>query len=188
MMYIIFISACAYLPERTVATDNKNDISKVPDHYFSAIGAARKGETDKAIKLLTGITEKNPVFSPAYTNLGLQYLQTKKYKQAEKSLKKALDINYNDAIAYNHLGIIMRIKGDFSNAKDMYQHAIRSNANYANAHLNLGILLDLYMHELVDALQHYKNYQSLTNNSDKVVGKWIIDIERQIKLAKGHLY
>ena len=155
--------------------------SKTPENYGSAIAAAKKGKTTRAIKLLSEITQKTPQFSPAFTNLGLQYLQSKKYRQSEQAFKKAIELNPNDSIAYNHLGIIMRMKGQFSDAQNMYQQAIKSNAKYANAHLNLGILLDMYLYELPDALQHYRNYQTLTNNNDQLVGKWIIDIERRIK-------
>jgi len=181
---ILSLSACAYTPGKTTSANNKKDIIKTPANYSSAITAAKNGKTNKAIKLLTEITKRSPKFSPAYTNLGLQYLQNRKHKKAENALKKAVKLNADDAIAYNHLGIIMRMKGDFSNARNMYQHAIKSNTRYANAHLNLGILLDIYMYELADALQHYKNYQTLTHNNDKLVGKWIIDIERRIRSAK----
>ena len=152
-----------------------------PQHYESAITAAMEGKTEKAIKLFSGIVEKHPDFSPAYTNLGLQYLKNKKYGIAEKTLIKAIVLNSRDAIAYNHIGIIMRIRGDFDEAHSMYLKAIKYNSKYANAHLNLGILLDMYLQKLPDALTHYKNYQTLTKNNDKLVGKWIIDIEHRIK-------
>jgi len=177
------LSACSYIPGKNDAADAAYKVtsSKAPQNYSSAIAAAKNGKTSKAIKLLTEITNKNPDFAPAYTNLGLQYLQNKKNSQAEDAFKKAVKLNPADAIAYNHLGIIMRMKGDFSDARNMYQQALNSNLNYANAHLNLGILLDMYLYELSDALIHYKHYQSLTNNNDKLVGKWIIDIKRRIQ-------
>lgn len=176
------VSACGYMPGKSSSTEDRKTISlKAPENYSSAVAAAKSGKTSKAIKLLTEITMKNPDFSPAYTNLGLQYLQKKKNASAEDALKKAVKLNPDDAIAYNHLGILLRMKGNFSDAKNMYQQAIKSNSDYANAHLNLGILLDMYLYDLSDALKHYKYYQSLTNNSDKLVGKWIIDLERRIQ-------
>jgi len=176
------LSACSYMPGKNDAVvADKVISSKAPKNYSSAVASAKNGKTRKAIKLLIEITNKNPDFAPAYTNLGLQYLQSKKISQAEDAFKKAVKLNPTDAIAYNHLGIIMRMKGDFTDARNMYQQALNSNLNYANAHLNLGILLDMYLYELSDALKHYKYYQSLTNNNDKLVGKWIIDIKRRIQ-------
>ena len=181
---ILALHACAFMPGKTAPTVNTNDIKIAPQNYHSAISAAKKGKTRTAIKLLTEITKNNPDFSPAYTNLGLQQLKNNKHKQAEITLKKAVKINKSDAVAYNHLGIIMRMKGEFSNAQSMYQQAIKSDSSYANAHLNLGILLDIYLYELADALEHYNSYQTLTNNNDKLVSKWIIDIKRRIESAK----
>jgi len=181
---VLFLSACSSMPGKSKTDGDKNASAKTPANYSSAVAAAKSGKTSKAIKLLTAITKTNPDFSPAYTNLGLQYLRNKKRNKAENALKTAVKLNPGDAIAYNHLGIILRMKGDFSNAKNMYQQAINSNSDYANAHLNLGILLDMYLYELTDALDHYESYQSLTKNSDKLVSKWIIDIKRRIKSSK----
>ena len=63
----------------------------------------------------------------------------------------------------------------------MYLQAIKHKSDYAIAYLNLGILYDLYLQELNDALDHYKQYQTMTNNNDKLVDKWIIDLEHRIK-------
>ena len=58
--------------------------------------------------------------------------------------------------------------------------AISHNSDYANAHLNIAVLFDIYLYDLDRAMQHYKMYQSLTNASDELVGKWVVDLERQI--------
>jgi lipoprotein NlpI len=55
--------------------------------------------------------------------------------------------------------------------------------NYAYAHLNYGILLDLYLGELENALAHYQKFQQLTPEEDKEVTKWIVDLERRIERA-----
>ena len=163
---------------------NTQVTQKIPENYQSAVTAAKQGDIDQAITRLNSIIKTSPVFSPAYTNLGLQYLKNKQLKEAETTFKKAIELNSSDAVAYNHIAIIMRHRGDFSDALKMYRLAIESDPEYANAHLNLGILQDMYMHELPDALQQYMRYQELTNDKDKLVAKWIIDIERRIKQDK----
>ena len=52
---------------------------------------------------------------------------------------------------------------------------------YAGAYLNLGILFDIYLQDLVKALQEYEKYQSLTQQEDSQVAGWIVDIQRRIK-------
>ncbi|TNF35859.1 MAG: tetratricopeptide repeat protein [Gammaproteobacteria bacterium] len=74
-----------------------------------------------------------------------------------------------------------REKGEFNESRTMYQNAIKLKSDYAIAHLNLGILYDLYLHDLQQALEQYQNYQKMTNNNDKLVDKWIIDLEQRIK-------
>ena len=62
----------------------------------------------------------------------------------------------------------------------MYLASIDQSAGYANAHLNIAVLFDIYLYDLDQAMGHYKKYQSLTNNSDKLVAKWVVDLERRI--------
>jgi len=177
------LSACAGFSSFSSNEEAKPKI-RLPGNYNAAILAAKNGHTKEAIRLLSTITKTHPRFSHAHTNLGLQYLKSKKQGNAEKSLRAAISLNSKDAIAYNHLGIILRQQGKFSDAKDMYTNAIKSKNNYANAHLNLGILYDMYLYELPQALEHYQSYQTITNNSDKLVSKWIIDLERRIAADK----
>ena len=86
-----------------------------------------------------------------------------------------------DAVAYNHLGILQRRKGQFEEALMAYQRAIEIDVKYARAHLNLGILFDLYLQDLEKALAQYRVYQTLTDEQDKQVAGWIVDIERRLK-------
>ena len=174
---------CAQLQTTTdePAASEKPAAVVAPKGYNEAMTAAKKGNSKSAIKLLTQVTVEYPDFSIAHTNLGLQYLSKGKITAAEQSLRKAISVNSKDAIAYNHLGVILRKHGKFTEARDMYIKAIENQSNYANAHLNLGILYDIYLYELSSALEHYKIYQEITNDNDKLVSKWIIDLERRIK-------
>ena len=181
ILYTVLLQACAYMPGTTSVSTPNIDAVVAPEGFNSAISAAKNSQTDAAIKQLISITLQHQMFAPAHTNLGLQYLKQKKYTLAENALNKAISLNSNEATAYNHLGVISRIKGDFEQAESMYRQAINSRSEYANAHLNLGILLDMYMHQLPEALEHYQSYQSITKDSDALVAKWIIDIQRRIK-------
>ena len=73
----------------------------------------------------------------------------------------------------------------FEEARDNYEKALKIDPNYAYAHLNYGILLDLYLGELDNALDHYQTYQKLAPEEDKEVEKWIVDLERRIKRASN---
>jgi len=45
-------------------------------------------------------------------------------------------------------------------------------------------LYDLYLHQSERALAHYREYQILSGSADKLVSKWIIDLERRVKAGK----
>jgi tetratricopeptide (TPR) repeat protein len=140
--------------------------------------------TRLAIELLEQVRISAPELEHVFTNLGLAYFKQKNYDNAELAFQQAIDSNPNDAIAYNHLGIIKRLQGEFDSARQTYQKAIQIDNRYASAYLNLGILYDIYLQDLEKALQQYKKYQALTSDESNSVGKWIVDIQRQLKTAK----
>ena len=181
---LIMLSSCAILGGGEPAAPKADDWDKVPKTYVEGLKAARSGNAKQAIQLLEATTKTHPAFSPAYTNLGLQQLKLKKLDEAEVSLKKSIELKPKKSISYQHLGVVYRLKGEFSDAKEMYNKALDIDSDYADAHLNLGILMDMYLYEFESALRHYEKYQSLAEKKDKDVAKWIIDIKRRIAKNK----
>jgi len=183
---LISLSSCAILSEtgQPAAAPKADDWDKVPKTYIDGLKAARKGDSKAAISLLKLTTESHPDFSPAYINLGLQQLKLQQLAVAELSLKKSVELKPDNEVAYQHLGVLYRLQGEFSKAQEMYKKALDLNSDYAEAHLNLGILLDMYLYDFEEALEHYEAYQSLLENKDKDVTKWIIDLKRRIAKNK----
>ncbi len=171
------VSACA-----VQTPDRKSEMTGRPAYYEQAISAAKAGNVKKSIALLERVTQANPEFAVAYTDLGLQYLQANELDKAERAFEKSISLDSADFVAYNHRGVIQRKRGNFTSAKEMYLAALKHNPNYANAHLNIAVLYDIYMYDLERAMQHYKKYQLLTGNQDALVGKWIVDLERRISV------
>ena len=180
ILSLLFISACTVTQQ---GTEKKSD-SKNPVHseeYKSALSAMKNSELKKARGLLQDVINQRPNFSNAHVNLGIDFLKSNSLSEAENAFNHALRINPKNVFALNQLGILHRQQGDFSAAKSSYKKAIDINSDYANAHLNLGILYDLYLYDLPNAIEHYKNYQSLTKDKNKQVEKWIVDLERRHK-------
>lgn len=151
------------------------------DRYTSAIAAMRAGQDEEAETLFLEMTREFPELSGPYVNLGIIYFRAEKNSQAWSAFEKALELNPDSAISYNHLGILSRLEGDFNKALDHYTNALAIKLNYANAHLNLGILLELYLGQLKEALGHYQRYYQLTGEQDNEVKGWIIDLERRVQ-------
>ena len=178
----------AAVPETEVTTELEPEPEPEPEpidfnqqFYDEAMVSLKAGNTDKAIELLTQVSLAAPEKPFVFTNLGLAYFKLEKYDFADQAMQQAILQNPDDAVAYNHLGILQRERGEFENARQKYQRAIEIDADYARAHLNLGILFDIYLQDLVKALQQYELYQSLTQQEDSQVTGWIVDIQRRIK-------
>jgi tetratricopeptide (TPR) repeat protein len=153
-------------------------------NYEAGLAALKAGEILFAIELLDQVSISAPDLGHVFTNLGLAYFKQKDHDKAELAFQQAIKSNPNDAVAYNHLGIIKRLQGEFDSARQTYQKAIQIDNRYASAYLNLGILYDIYLQDLEKALKQYKKYQSLTSDENNSVGKWIVDIQRQLKTVK----
>lgn len=180
VLTLMLISSCATLSELGLMAE-KNEWDSVPKSYVEGLKAARKGDAQLAIQYFSATTEEFPGFPPAFTNLGLQQLKLKHRDAAKQSFNKAIQLKANNSVAYQHLGIIYRIDGEFSQAQSMYEKALEFDADNALAHFNLGILLDIYLYDLQTALVHYEKYQALKLKKDATVANWIIDIKRRIK-------
>jgi len=149
--------------------------------YKKAVNAMKNGRDEAAIAQFAAITKTHPNLAGAFTNMGLIYLAGDDYEEAAKNLAQATTIKPGDAIAQTHLGVAYRHLGKFQEAKTAYDMALKSNPKYPFAHLNAGILYDIYLSDLARALDHYQQYQALTNGKDKLVDKWIIDLQRRLK-------
>lgn len=190
---LLVIAACQSVPvseprvEAKPPVDTVSEAEKAIDvsqqNYAAGLAALKSGEISFAIELLEQVSISAPELENVFTNLGLAYFKQKNYVNAELSFHQAIKSNANDAIAYNHMGIIKRLQGQFDSARQTYQKAIRIDNQYASAYLNLGILYDIYLQDLGQALQQYKKYQALTSDESNSVDKWITDIQRQLKTA-----
>lgn len=192
---LLAISACQSVPVSEPRVEAKAPVDTVSEaenaidpsrqNYAAGLAALKAGEISFAIELLEQVSISAPELENVFTNIGLAYFKQKNYVNAELSFHQAIKSNPNDAIAYNHLGIIKRLQGQFDSARQTYQKAIRIDNQYASAYLNLGILYDIYLQDLGQALQQYKKYQALTSDESNSVDKWIIDIQRQLKTARA---
>lgn len=149
--------------------------------YASAVASLRAGNNDLAESKFKKLANDYPQYSGPHNNLGIIYYHEDKIDQAKASFAKALELNPRSVVSLNHLGIISRKEGDFKKALEYYERALQVDPDYPNVHLNLGILLELYMGKLPEALEHYKKYQELNKEEDKKVKGWIVDLERRIK-------
>lgn len=184
---------CGVLIGCASGTGGDGDASYVPpadvdsstlSAYNKAVNAMKNGRDEAAIEQFSAIAKTHPNLAGPFINMGLIFISKGRYEEAEKNLLQATTIKPNDAVAQTHLGIASRHLGKFDQARQAYDMALKTNPKYSFAHLNAGILYDIYLSDLNRALNHYQQYQALTNGEDKKVEKWIVDLERRVK-SKG---
>ena len=124
-----------------------------------------------------------PEYPGAHVNLAIIEAMRHNDEAARVYLDAALALNPEYPPALNQLGQLLRRNGDFSAAEAAYLKAVTVSPDYALAHYNLGVLYELYLQRLDDALTHFEAYQALVGE-DKQVEKWIADLRRRIAAAQ----
>lgn len=149
--------------------------------FDNALAAQRAQQWSEAERQLLQLAEKYPQLSGPHLNLALIYVQTQRPQQAEDSFKRTLQINPNNLDAYDQYAIWLRSQARFQEAESLYGQALARDANRAQTHRDLGILYDLYMGKLPQALEHYQRYLELGGGDKDPVQGWIADLQRRMK-------
>ena len=152
--------------------------------FDSALKAMAEGRDAQAEQTLLKMTQDFPRLSGPHANLGIIYFRAGKLDKAEAAFLRAVEINPNNADSLDYLGVINRDKGRFEEAAAFYRRAIEADPKHAYARRNYGILLELYMGKLKEALAQYEQYQKLSGGTDKQVEKWIVDLRRRTGAKK----
>ena len=160
--------------------------SEVRKSYSQVAKLVSSENYDQAIDLLNSVQVSYPQLSgPAYQKARIFYSQ-EKYEQALVQIEESLKLNQRNYYAFELKGIVLRAMGDFKNSKQAYIKGIELYPNYPNIHLNLGVLADIYLRELPLAVSHYQKYMDLTDNKDKKVSNWLVEIKRRINSEQTH--
>ncbi len=118
--------------------------------------------------------------SGPWTNLGTVYLALDDPQAADVAFRRAVEINPGNCAAYNEMGVMARQNGDFLSAEANYLACVARVPDFREAYLNLGILYELYLGRLPEALDAYRQYQALLQEPDRRVRGWVMDLERRL--------
>ncbi|MDQ5843695.1 MAG: tetratricopeptide repeat protein, partial [Acidobacteriota bacterium] len=112
------------------------------ERYGEAVEAGQQaitllGKTGEAYK--QGRQNRNEVLSHSYKNLGNAYNGLKQYNEAADALKRAAEIEPNNAAAHFNLGLALYNGRRYSEAIEAYKAVLKLRPQLAAGHYNLGL-------------------------------------------------
>ena len=191
----IMLGGCAGTPREQALSSGPDTplvtteaVTDIEGEFQSALLLMKNGDWDRAREKLTAITATDPHLSGPWINLGIARNKLGDSTGAEHALKKAIEVNPRQVVAYNELGIIYRRSGRPEAAAAIYNEGLKISPNNEDIHWNLGILYDRYLPNPAQALFHYERYRQLTQSDDKQLLAWIDALREQtsqVNVATG---
>ncbi len=148
--------------------------------FARATALLREQRLVEAEALLLEVTSDQPELAGPWINLAQVYLAQSREDEAVGALEQAVLANPGNCHARTELGVLLRRRGEFETAESHYLACLEYQPDYQAAYLNLGILYDLYLGRLDDALAAYRQYQALVTEPDRRVDVWVVDLTRRL--------
>lgn len=171
-------------PESSAQLSQRYEVKpRNAERFELALAALDRDDLQAAEKLFLQIADDQPELPGPWTNLAQIERQRGDIEAAGSVLRKAVDANPDNCQALTALGLMSREVGDFASAEGYYLDCLQRDGDFADAHYNLGILYEIYLGRLPEALASYRTYQQLTEKPDRRVAGWVMDLERRIGSA-----
>jgi Flp pilus assembly protein TadD/transglutaminase-like putative cysteine protease len=123
-----------------------------PEELIEAGTAAlNSGNPREAIPLLQRAIQLDPKTKQGYNDLGLAYLRTRQFTEAEAAFHGQLELNPFDEHAYNYLGLTLQQQQKFADSEAAYRRQLEINPLDPVAHAALGALF-LEQHKYSEAV------------------------------------
>lgn len=148
--------------------------------FSRATELLREDRLVEAEALLLEVTDDQPELAGPWVNLAQVYLAQDRAAEAITALEQAVLANPGNCAARTDLAVLLRRRGEFATAESHYLACLEYQPAYPAAHLNLGILYELYLGRLGEALAAYRRYQVLAEAPDERVRVWVVDLERRL--------
>lgn len=129
--------------------------------------AQRKGDYERAEKLLVKAASLDPKNPKIYSKLGIIYLeQGENFDEAEQSFRQALKYDPNNGYVHNNLGLVLYYQDKFSSAAEEFEFSINQDDQVASRHINLGLAFSS-LRQFVRAETCYKRALKLDPNNEE---------------------
>jgi tetratricopeptide (TPR) repeat protein len=178
------LAGCASAPE---TLEDTGPPATALAQFEAAVAAMGAEDYASAEPMLEALIDDWPELSGPPVNLAIVYSATGRDEEAVAAFRSLLAEDPGNAVAWSELAIVLRRRGEFQAADEAYAEALELRPDYARAWRNRGILLDLYLQEPEEALEHYERYAELTGGSDTQVEKWIAELRMRLGVSDSRV-
>ncbi|MYC80835.1 MAG: tetratricopeptide repeat protein [Acidobacteria bacterium] len=124
----------------------------VKAHYHLSISLARAGRPEAALAAARIAMEKRPDHPDASAVLGSALITMEQFTEAERILRRALEIDPGHRSSRRHLARMLRVQGRREEALDAYRALVKIDPRYALAHAYTGDIL-VQLQRYADAVE-----------------------------------
>jgi len=142
--------------------------------------ALSQQSAERALELLAPVASAHPDHPDVLAAQGTAARINGRHAEAGQHLRRALELQPDNARAANDLALLLMDEGSFADAEKHLRQGLGYHPDHALLHYNLAILYEQYLLDLPAALRHYQRYQSLNGEEDDQVAMWIVDLERRV--------
>lgn len=182
LLGLLLLSGCSVLPATaplaTTETADQPLAAELTEAYHTALQLLQ-GDDEQALNYWQQLADSWPQYPGVWTNLAIARYRSQDFSGSLKSAGQALAIDSGFCPAFKIRGLAARETGEFSLAEQSYLQALSCDPADADVHYNLGILYDLYLHDLQKALQQYRAVQQMQTEKDETLVMWIEDLQRR---------
>lgn len=122
------------------------------------------GPVQEIIAAYEEAAKLDPTSSGPLVNLGTVYFNARRWRDAERYYRRALEVSPEYALAHFNIGNLYDERGDRGRALHHYQKAVSLKPAYADAHYNLALLYQT-MGQSLQAVAHWQTFLRLEGNS-----------------------
>lgn len=187
----LIISGCSLLGSKPSLQDRALDHSQpIPEAltqaYNQGLLLLEKEQYQEAQAQWQDTAEQWPNYPGIWSNLALSQWHLEQYQAGLDSNKKALELNADFCPANKVQALLEKEIGEFETAIQYYERAGKCAPEDADIPYNIGIIYDLYIKDLKQALTYYNQAQEMLNEENETLAMWIADLQnRQPKRIAG---
>lgn len=127
------LSSLYFLYQRYERSIQSSELKSIAELYYS-------GDLDSCEVLLLDFTERNPSNYGGWNFLGNVYLEDYRDSLAEPVYRKSLELENQNVQALTGLGVIARVRKNYTEAEEYYQKAIEVDPKFAQSYSSLLVI------------------------------------------------